>query len=44
MHDADSHIMEPADWLDPYLDPQVRDRFPLVWSASDEDTTPIDAV
>jgi predicted TIM-barrel fold metal-dependent hydrolase len=44
MHDADSHIMEPADWLHPYLDPRVRDRFPLVWSASDEDTTPIDAV
>src|SRR5438477_13104402 len=44
MHDADSHIMEPADWLHPYLDAKVRDRFPLVWSASDEDTTPIDAI
>ena len=44
MHDADSHIMEPADWLQPYLDPKVRDRFPLVWTAADEDTTPIDAV
>jgi uncharacterized protein len=44
MHDADSHIMEPADWLHPYLDPKVRDRFPLVWTAADEDTTPIDAV
>src|SRR4051794_18455777 len=44
MHDADSHIMEPADWLHPYLDPKVRDQFPLVWTADDEDTTPIDAV
>jgi len=44
MHDADSHIMEPADWLHPYLDAGTRERFPLVWTNADEDTTPIDAV
>jgi predicted TIM-barrel fold metal-dependent hydrolase len=44
MHDADSHIMEPADWLHPYLDAKVRDRFPLVWTQANEDTTPLDAV
>jgi uncharacterized protein len=44
MHDADSHIMEPADWLHPYLDDAVRERFPLVWNEAGEDTTPIDAV
>ena len=32
MHDADSHIMEPADWLHPYLDAPTRARFPLVWT------------
>lgn len=26
VHDADSHIMEPADWIIPYADPEVRDR------------------
>ncbi|GIU90438.1 MAG: hypothetical protein KatS3mg010_1537 [Acidimicrobiia bacterium] len=36
MHDADSHIMEEPDWLHPYLDPDVRDRFPYVWTASEE--------
>ena len=44
MHDADSHIMEPADWLHPYLDVQTRERFPLVWNDANEDTTPLDAV
>jgi predicted TIM-barrel fold metal-dependent hydrolase len=44
MHDADSHIMEPADWLHPYLSAAARERFPLVWTAADEDTTPLDAV
>ncbi len=44
MHDADSHIMEPADWLHPYLDTRTRERFPLVWTNAVEDTTPIDAV
>jgi uncharacterized protein len=44
MHDADSHIMEPADWLHPYLDPPTRKRFPLVWNDANEDTTPGDAV
>jgi len=44
MHDADSHIMEPADWLHPYLDTAARERFPLVWTNVNEDTTPIDAV
>jgi uncharacterized protein len=36
MHDADSHIMEEPDWLHPYLDPSIRDRFPYVWSVGDE--------
>ena len=44
MHDADSHIMEPADWLHPYLDTAARERFPVVWTNVNEDTTPIDAV
>src|SRR4051794_39983641 len=44
MHDADSHIMEPADWLHPYLDAAARERFPLVWNDANEDTTPLDAV
>jgi uncharacterized protein len=44
MHDADSHIMEPADWLHPYLDERTRARLPLVWTQADEDTTPLDAV
>ena len=44
MHDADSHIMEPADWLHPYLDGPTRERFPLVWNDANEDTTPDDAV
>ncbi len=44
MHDADSHIMEPADWLHPYLDARTRERFPLVWNDANEDTTPLDAV
>src|SRR5580765_3245293 len=44
MHDADSHIMEPADWLHPYLDASTRARFPKVWTDANEDTTPGDAV
>jgi predicted TIM-barrel fold metal-dependent hydrolase len=36
MHDADSHIMEPPDWLHPYLDGAARERFPFVWSVGDE--------
>ena len=44
MHDADSHIMEPADWLHPYLDDATRARFPKVWTDANEDTTPGDAV
>src|SRR6516165_8937756 len=40
MHDADSHIMEPADWLHPYLDTKARERFPLVWETHNEDPTP----
>ena len=44
MHDADSHIMEPADWLHPYLDRRTRERFPLVWNDANEDMTPADAV
>jgi predicted TIM-barrel fold metal-dependent hydrolase len=31
MHDADSHIMEPHDWLHDYLDAATRARFPTVW-------------
>ena len=26
IHDADAHIMETPDWLDPYLDPSIRSR------------------
>src|SRR5690349_13982160 len=44
MHDADSHIMEPSDWLNPYLDTATRSRFPRVWTATEDDTTPDDAV
>ena len=44
MHDADSHIMEPSDWLHPYLDAATRERFPRVWTATEDDTTPDDAV
>jgi predicted TIM-barrel fold metal-dependent hydrolase len=40
MHDADSHIMEPADWLHPYLDTRTLERFPLVWETHNEDPTP----
>jgi predicted TIM-barrel fold metal-dependent hydrolase len=36
--------MEPADWLHPYLDAKTRERFPLVWTQHNEDTTPLDAV
>ena len=28
-HDADSHILEPADWLREHADPKWRDRMPL---------------
>ena len=24
--DADSHVLEPVDWLTPYADPDIRDR------------------
>ena len=24
--DADSHVLEPTDWLTPYADPAIRDR------------------
>src|SRR3954453_21425436 len=44
MHDADSHIMEPADWLHPYLDQRTLERFPRVWSDANDGTTPDDAV
>jgi predicted TIM-barrel fold metal-dependent hydrolase len=44
MHDADSHIMEPSDWLQPYLDAATLERFPRVWTSTDDDTTPDDAV
>ena len=44
MHDADSHIMEPADWLHPYLDAPTRERLPLVWTASKGQPPPVEAV
>ena len=28
VYDADSHVMEPLDWLDEYLDPSLRGRLP----------------
>jgi len=36
--------MEPSDWLHPYLDAPTRERFPRVWTATEDDTTPDDAV
>lgn len=27
-HDADSHVMEPMDWLEPHIDAAIRDRLP----------------
>jgi uncharacterized protein len=42
MHDADSHIMEPADWLQSYLDPRVRDRFPRFWDPVGEGDTDVE--
>lgn len=36
--------MEPSDWLNPYLDAATRVRFPRVWTATEDDTTPDDAV
>lgn len=44
MHDADSHIMEPADWLDPYLDASTRERLPMVWTASEGQPAPAELV
>ena len=44
MHDADSHIMEPADWLDPYLDVGTRERLPLVWTSAAGEPSPAEAV
>jgi uncharacterized protein len=35
IHDADTHIVEPPDWLKQYADPAMRDRVPLVWEAAD---------
>ena len=26
IYDADSHVMETREWLDPYLDPEIRQR------------------
>jgi predicted TIM-barrel fold metal-dependent hydrolase len=44
MHDADSHIMEPADWLHPYLDAATRDAFPYVWQNVDGTEGQVDPV
>jgi uncharacterized protein len=43
IHDADSHIMEPPDWLVPYADPAIRDRLgPLYAPVSSEGSDLID--
>ncbi len=34
IHDADSHIMEPADWLFPYADAKIRDRMERLYQAT----------
>src|SRR5207248_10677272 len=36
MHDADSHIMEPPDWLTDYADPDVRPKLKPVYKISDK--------
>src|SRR3954468_11573754 len=33
IYDADSHVMEPKDWITPYADPQVRDRLRPAYQA-----------
>jgi predicted TIM-barrel fold metal-dependent hydrolase len=33
IYDADSHVMEPKDWITPYADPDVRDRLRPAYSA-----------
>jgi uncharacterized protein len=35
MHDADSHIMEPRDWLRDWVDPSVRDELSEVWKVGE---------
>ena len=34
-YDADSHVMEPTDWLVPYADPSIRDRLRPALGSSD---------
>jgi uncharacterized protein len=36
MHDADSHVMEPPDWLFEYADPDVRPKLRPVYEISDK--------
>ncbi|HKN41216.1 MAG TPA: amidohydrolase, partial [Acidimicrobiia bacterium] len=36
MHDADSHVMEPPDWLSDYADPAVRPKLKPVYKISDK--------
>src|SRR5262245_22351157 len=35
MHDADSHIMEPRDWLRDYVEPSLREQFLDVWKVGE---------
>src|SRR6478609_7852195 len=44
MHDADSHIMEPPDWLHPYMDAGTREQFPSVWVVRDNELDVSDVV
>jgi hypothetical protein len=38
VHDADAHIMETPDWLDPFLDPGLAERMPPRNFVGDTDT------
>ena len=31
MHDADAHVMETPDWLEPFTDPGIREKLPPVY-------------
>jgi uncharacterized protein len=46
MHDADSHIMEPANWLQPFMDAKTLERFPLMWNEMQQgqNSTPVDPI
>ncbi|MBW2236865.1 MAG: amidohydrolase, partial [Deltaproteobacteria bacterium] len=34
IHDADAHVMETPEWLEPWADPGIRDRLPALFLAS----------